>query len=606
MPFNPATLSLYPTHPGVYLMKNASGSVLYIGKAKNLRLRLRQYFAVNGDGREMIPFLIPQIEEIETISVTSEKEALILENNLIKTHKPKYNALLKDDKSYVALKINTKHKWPMLSLERYRGKPKADGVYFGPYAHAGAARRTIDLLHKLFPLRQCTDAEFARRTRPCILYDMKRCIAPCVGRCTEAEYQTQVQRTIKFLRGQNKEVLHELYKEMEQHAEQLEFENASAVQGTIKQIERTIEPQYVDSVTGKDADALAIYRQGEEVMICQLLFREGRLVSSQNFNFTKIADDDEELLSSFLLQNYQNKDFIPHEILLPIPISDAEAIMELLSEKRSRKIQIYAPKRGGKSVLVEMAQSNAEASFKKEKDEQTIRENILLTMQEQFRLVRYPRRIECVDNSHISGSEPVSSVIVFTEGKKDSQHYRKYKIKEAAPSDDYGCMHEVLTRRYSKAKTENNLPDLLIVDGGKGHLNIALKVLGDLNIISVDVISVAKEQGRHDKGLTEELVFLPNVKDPVHLKKTSPILFFLQKIRDEAHRVAITFQRKRFRKSTIKSSLDQVRGIGPAKKRALLHHFGSLKKIKEASDEELRKVKGISSKNIVQLRNDLK
>lgn len=295
MPFDPKTLSLYPNHPGVYLMKNRTGMILYVGKAKNLRTRIRQYFMTSGDGREMIPFLVPQIESIETISVTSEKEALLLESHLIKKHKPKYNALLKDDKSYVALKINVKNPWPMLSLERYRGKPKADGVYFGPYTHAGAARRTLDLLHRLFPLRQCSDAEFARRTRPCILYDMKRCIAPCVQKCTKEEYQIQVDRTIKFLRGQNKEILQEMYQEMETYAENLEFEKAGKSLDTIRYIEKTIEPQYVDSVSGKDADALGIYRQGEDVMLCQLLFREGRLTSSQSFNFTKIADDDAEL-----------------------------------------------------------------------------------------------------------------------------------------------------------------------------------------------------------------------------------------------------------------------------------------------------------------------
>ncbi|PJD95381.1 MAG: excinuclease ABC subunit C [Parachlamydia sp.] len=602
MPFNPATLTLYPTHPGVYLMKNGQGVVLYVGKAKNLRLRLRQYFAPGGDGREMIPFLVPQIDQIETISVISEKEALILESNLIKTHQPKYNALLKDDKSYVALKINIKHEWPLLSLERYRDKPKGNGLFFGPYAHAGAARKTLDLLHRLFPLRQCSDAEFARRTRPCILYDMKRCIAPCVKKCTPEEYQTQVERTIKFLRGQNKEVLQELYKEMEAYASDLEFEKAALILGTIKQIEKTMEPQYVDSVSGKDADALAIYRQGEEVMLCQLLFREGRLTSSQCFNFTKIAEDDQELLSSFLLQHYRHQDFIPHEILLPIPIEDAKPLMDLLSENRPRKVQIYAPQRGGKNVLVEMAQSNAEASFRKEKDELTLRENTLLAMQERFHLANYPRRIECIDNSHISGAEPVSSVIVFTDGKKDRQSYRKYKIKQAGASDDYGFMHEVLSRRYAKAKSENTLPDLLIVDGGKGHLNIALKVLADLDVISVDVIAVAKEQGRHDKGLTVEQVFLPNLKDPIILKATSPVLFLLQQMRDEAHRVAITFQRQRMHKSTITSSLDQVRGIGPVKRKALLLYFGSVKKIKEASEEDLKKVKGINSKDIEQLR----
>ncbi|WP_059359004.1 excinuclease ABC subunit UvrC [Parachlamydia acanthamoebae] len=602
MPFDPKTLSLYPNHPGVYLMKNRTGMILYVGKAKNLRTRIRQYFMTSGDGREMIPFLVPQIESIETISVTSEKEALLLESHLIKKHKPKYNALLKDDKSYVALKINVKNPWPMLSLERYRGKPKADGVYFGPYTHAGAARRTLDLLHRLFPLRQCSDAEFARRTRPCILYDMKRCIAPCVQKCTKEEYQIQVDRTIKFLRGQNKEILQEMYQEMETYAENLEFEKAGKSLDTIRYIEKTIEPQYVDSVSGKDADALGIYRQGEDVMLCQLLFREGRLTSSQSFNFTKIADDDAELLTSFVLQHYQNRDFLPHEILLPIEIEDEVALTELLSENRARKVQVYAPKRGGKSVLIDMAQANAEASFKKEKNEQTLRENILLAIQEQFHLTNYPKRIECIDNSHIAGTEHVSSVIVFTDGKKDTRNYRTYTLKQAGPSDDYGAMREVLTRRYGKAKDENDLPDLLIIDGGKGHLNIALKVLAELDIISVNVIGIAKEQGRHDRGLTLEQVFLPNVKDPLILKVTSPILFILQQIRDEAHRFVIKFHRKRMQKRTIKSILDDVPGIGPAKKKALLKHFGSIKKIKEASDEELKKMKGISEGNIVQLR----
>ncbi|MBS4168588.1 excinuclease ABC subunit UvrC [Parachlamydia sp. AcF125] len=606
MPFDPKTLALYPTHPGVYLMKNHGGLVLYVGKAKNLRLRLKQYFVSSGDGREMIPFLIPQVETIETISVNSEKEALLLESHLIKKHKPKYNALLKDDKSYVALKINVKHPWPLLSLERYRGKPKAEGVYFGPYAHAGAARRTLDLLHRLFPLRQCSDAEFSRRSRPCILYDMKRCIAPCVLKCSQEEYQVQVNRTIKFLRGQNKEIVQEMYKEMETYAEKLEFEKAAKILDTIRYIEKTVEPQYVDSVSGKDADALGVYRQGEDVMLCQLQFREGRLTASQSFNFTKIAEDDAELLTSFMLQHYQDKDFLPHEILLPIEIEDEASLTELLSENRARKTQIYSPKRGSKSVLIEMAQANAEASFKKEKDEQTLRENILLAMQEQFHLTNYPKKIECIDNSHIAGTEHVSTVIAFSEGKKDPKNYRTYKLKQVGPADDYGAMREVLSRRYGKAKDENTLPDLLIVDGGKGHLNLALKVLAELDIVSVNVIGIAKEQGRHDRGLTSEQVFLPNVKDPLILKVTSPVLFMVQQIRDEAHRFVIKFHRKRMQKRTIKSALDDVPGIGPTKKRALLKHFGSVKKMKEASDEEFKKVKGITPHNIEQLRQFLK
>jgi len=576
-------------------MKNKKGAVLYVGKAKNLRQRLRQYFVSGGDGREMVPYLIVQVESIDTIIVSSEKEALLLENNLIKQHRPKYNALLKDDKSYIALKVNHKHRWPMLKLVRYRGKAEPDGLYFGPYTNAYAARQTLDLLQKLFPLRQCSDQELVRRTRPCILYDMKRCIAPCVEKCTKAEYDKYVEKTVRFLRGQDKEVIRELYAEMENFAENLEFERAGATLKTIRQIEKTVEGQLVDKPLGGDADAMGIYRQGEEVIISQLLFRDGRLVGCRHYDFVKIAQDDVELFESFLLQHYTQLSDLPHEILLPVDVNPTLA--EILSTDRSRKVSVYSPQRGNKKSLVKMAVLNAEATFQKEKDEETIREKRLLEMQERFRLTRYPRRIECFDTSNIAGSEPVAALVAFTDGIKDSSRYRKYKVKSTEVPDDYGAMMEVLTRRYKRAKEENNLPDLLIVDGGKGQLNVALKVMSDLNVISVDVISLAKEQGRHDKGMTAEQVFLPNVKDPILLKKTSPVLFLLQQIRDEAHRFAITFHRKRRSKKMLQSALDEIPGIGPAKKKALLRYFGSVKKIKLASIEELEQVVGISFSN---------
>lgn len=600
MPFDIKKIASFPALPGVYLMKNKAGAVLYVGKAKNLRQRVRQYFA-GGDGREMIPFLIAHVDQIDTIVVRSEKEALLLEINLIKQHKPKYNALLKDDRAYIALKINNKAEWPRVDLVRYRGKPKADGLYFGPYPSAFAARKTLDLLQRVFPLRQCSDQEFVRRTRPCILYDMKRCIAPCVHLCNKEKYDELVGDTVKFLRGQDEEVIRDLHNQMEKAAEVLDFERAAEILKTIRQIERTVETQHVDTPLGIDGDALGIFRQGDEVVLSLLCFRSGRLIGSSNHHFSSIAEDDAELLETFILQHYQGLEK-PHDILLPIPIEDSEAVADILSGGLKYRVRIYAPQRGDKRKFVDMAAVNAQASFQKEKDAHAIRERTLLEMQEKLRLSRYPRKIECFDNSSLGGDEPVSALVVFQEGEKASNFYRKYKIKHADPFDDYGSMREVLTRRYQDSKEKQDLPDLIIVDGGKGHLNIALRVLEDMDIVSVDVIGLAKEEGRHDKGATTEQIFLPNVKDPIILPKNSQVLFLLQKIRDEAHRFVITFQQHRRSKKMIRSSLESIPGIGPLKRKALLRHFGSLKRIGEASPEELKKVKGISTANVEAIR----
>ncbi|MEX1012955.1 MAG: excinuclease ABC subunit UvrC [Waddliaceae bacterium] len=588
MTFDVEQLKKYPTQPGVYLMKDKRGEILYVGKAKNLRLRIRQYFSKGGDGRAMIPFLISQIDTIETMVVLSEKESLLLENNLIKQHKPKYNAQFKDDKSYIALKV-TKHQWPRVDVVRYRGKPKADGQYFGPYSHAGSARATLDLLHRLYPLRQCSDQEFKRRTRPCILYDIKQCIAPCVGKCTKEEYKEYVTRTVRFLQGQDTEVVKMLNEEMHRYSDALEFEKAGAILETIKRIERSIEGQYVDKPLGFEGDVLGIYRKGDELVISQLFFRHGRLTGSHHFNLSKIVGEDEDLIRTFLLQHYEEKEKKPKEILIPIDISGEESLEEILS------IRIKTAYRGEKKVLLKMAFANAEATFNKEKDEKVIRERTLIEMQERLHLTCLPENIECFDNSNLSGSEPVSVMVAYSHGEKDKSRYRKYKIKAAKASDDYGAMYEVLIRRYARAKEEGTLPDLIVLDGGKGHLNVALRVMRELNIITVNCISIAKEKGRHDKGVTLEQIFLPNGKDPVHLRRNSSVLFFLQQVRDEAHRFAITFQKKRRSKVLVKSELTQISGIGPVKQKNLLRHLGSLKKIQEASQDDLKAVPGISS-----------
>lgn len=597
----------FSTKPGVYIMKNDKGAVLYIGKAKNIQQRVKQYFLKNGDSRSMVPFLISKIFEIDTIVVNSEKEALLLENTLIKRHKPKFNILLKDDKTYIALKINNKHAWPMIQIVRYRGKPKADGLYFGPYSSAFAARATLDLLNKIFPLRQCSDNELIRRTRPCILYGMKRCIAPCVNLCTKEEYFNHVNHVIKFLRGNDKEVVKELYEEISKYSDKLQFEKAQNLLETIRQIEKTIEKQSVDKPLGIDSDAIGIYREGEEISVSQMFFRGGKLIGSSNFHFNHIAQDDHEILTSFILQQYQIQETYPHEILLPFECEDLRALEEILSENHVRKVKILIPERGSKTLMTKIAIENAEATFKKEKDQKAIRERILLEMQEKFHLTKYPQRIECFDNSNINGTNPVSCMVAFTEGEKDSKRYRKYKIKSTGDTpDDYASMEEVLTRRYLKGKLENDLPDLVIIDGGKGHLNMALKILSKLDIIGVDVIGLAKESGRHDKGMTSEQVFLPNIKDPIFLKKNSPILFLLQRIRDEAHRSAITFHRNKRQKDVLKSSLSEIIGIGEIKKKNLLKHFGSVNKIKKATEEELLKVQGISKQNAQSILNFFK
>jgi excinuclease ABC subunit C len=586
--FDPKDLALYPDQPGVYLMKDEKGTVLYIGKAKNLKVRIKQYFGA--DQREMIPLLGPQIDAIETIITLTEKDALILENNLIKRHKPKYNVLLKDDKTFISLCI-TRHRWPMIRLVRYKGKPPDDGIYFGPYTNALAARQTFDLIQKLFPLRQCSDAELASRKRPCLLYDIKRCIAPCMNLCTEDEYEKHVDAAMRLLKGKDKDVLVELKRRMDAASYNLEFERAQEFHHMIQQIEHVTQIQHVDNPAAKDCDVIGMHREGDGVLIALLFFREGKLVASEHFSFHLIASTDAEIIETFLFQNYKNKP-VPSEILVPHEL--APALSEILNT------DVHAPKKGKKADLIEMADRNAKALFVREQDARSLKEKMLLDLQETLQLTRFPRRIECFDTSNISGTDPVASLACFVNGEKDKSRTRLFKIK--GKSDDYAAMKEVLTRHFTREKEKNDFCDLLIVDGGKGQLNVAIEVFKELNIASVDLIALTKEEARHDKGLTQERIFVPNRKDPYIIDPRSPLLFLLQKIRDEAHRQAIEFHRKRRSKRTISSALDDIPGIGPIKKKRLLQRFGSVKAIKEASVEELKSVKGITDKDIEKLR----
>ena len=587
-----------PEKPGVYLMKNITGKVLYIGKAKNLRARVRQYFSGH-DMRSMIPILTKQIDAIETIITFTEKEALLLENTLIKKHKPKYNILLKDDKTHLSILINTQHKWPMIKMIRTKESSKEKGVLFGPYTSALAARKTFELISKVFPLRQCSDRELASRKRPCILHSMGKCLAPCIGKCTKQEYDELVALSIEFLQGKSKEILQTLQKDLKKASNLLEYEKAHTILKTIHQIEETLQQKStVIQFDAKDCDALNFIRKESYILLVKLAFRKGRLIASEHYDFNHLLSSNEETLSSFLLQHYQNTS-PPLEILLPIEILDKPLIEE------SIKATLLTPERGEKKALVDLALENAKALFEQERHDVNSNEEILLHLQEVLKLHHFPSRIECFDTSSSSGKEFVASLVVFINGVKDPKQYRLYKIKSPDVKDDTAAMREVLYRRLRSARSEQTLPDLIIVDGGKGQLTQLMEVTRQLEIASIDLAALTKEASRHDKGLTKERIFRPHCKEPIEFSRHSSLIFFLQQIRDEAHRRALSYYRKTRQKRTTESILDTIPGIGPVKKKALLNSFGSIKKITEATPEELLNTPGISKKDIENLKNSL-
>ncbi len=583
-------LDLYPEEPGVYLMKNREGQLLYIGKAKNLKSRVQNYFSSAGDGRPMVPYLMAQVEQIETIVTLTEKDALILESQLIKRHQPKYNVLLKDDKSFIGLVI-TNHRWPMLRVVRYRDKPKESGLYFGPYPSAAAARATLELMAQLFPLRQCSDAEFARRKRPCLLYDTKRCCAPCVDRCSKPEYDSYVEAATSFLRGHIKDIVQRLRQEMEAASEALEFERADSLLRAIRQIEYVTKRPSVDYPG--NCDVIGLYREADMVTIVHLICRDNNLLATERFTFPKLAADDPDALESFLIQHYGHSPSIPEEILLPIHLPRQQAIEEILSEAAGRPIALLCATKKPQKRLLEMAHANAQSFFRQEQERVGLREQQLLDLQESLQLTRFPRRIDCFDTSHISGTNAVASLVSFVDGEPDPSRSRLFIIPEKA--EDYYAMRQAMQRYFAK---QTDLCDLLVVDGGKGQLSCAIDVLNEFGIASVDLIALAKEDSLHTQGLTRERIFFPDRKEPLTLEARSPALFLLQTIRDEAHRRAIQFHQKRRSRTTFTSALDEIPGIGPIKKRALLKRFGSVQGVQRATPQELEQVAELNRKDL--------
>jgi len=472
-----------PSSPGVYLMKDKEGTVLYAGKAKNLRNRVRTYFGKAGDTRYSLRFLRPKVHQLETLLTDTEKEALVLENTLIKKYQPRYNINFKDDKTFFSLKFSLNENFPKLSLVR---KTKRDGCrYFGPFASSAAVKETLRLLQRVFPLRTCREANFRNRSRPCLNFQIKKCWGPCCGLISQEKYAELAQEVLLFLEGKNSQLTKLLEEKMMAAAEELNFEEAARIRDQIQAMEQTLEKQKAVSSTLTDQDVFAFFRRGNTWEFQVLFYRRGLLMGNKSFHFSRLNLPEEEALSAFIQQYYAGDPFIPKEILLPLAIENKELLSEWLSEKKGERVEVLTPQRGQKKRLVEMARKNAENTFQKKVSEKETVELTLKELQEKLRLRTLPHRLECFDISNLFGTLAVGSMVSFLDGRPDRPGYRHFKVHAPSFPDDYAMMYEVLKRRYSKLSGEKEKPDLLIVDGGKGQLNVALAVLAELKLTGI-------------------------------------------------------------------------------------------------------------------------
>ncbi|HZP41440.1 MAG TPA: excinuclease ABC subunit UvrC, partial [Candidatus Binatia bacterium] len=569
-------LAVVPPRPGVYLLKDRHGKVIYVGKAVNLRSRVRSYLR-GGDERSQVRFLVGRLADFETLVTASEKEALILENNLIKQYKPRYNIRLKDDKSYVSVKVTVGDSWPRVLVTRRIVK---DGSrYFGPFASASAVRETLDTIRKVFPLRTCSDPVFRNRSRPCIEYQIKRCLGPCTLPVDRAVYGEHLRQAMLLLEGRSHDVVSALTRQMKAAADEERFEAAARLRDQIQAIEKTQERQQVVEHWGANQDVFGLYREGGCIEVQVLFVRSGKLVGNRSYSFDDQEFPDAEVLEAVLTQFYQATTHdVPDEILLPVAISDADVRAEYLSERRGKKVSILVPQRGDKLRLVDMARTNAQQGFAERRDAGKQRERMVTELQARLHLRNAPKRIECVDIANIQGTESVGAVVAFDEGEPAKAGYRLYRIRSVAGADDFASVAEVLRRRFRDAREKGGVPDLLVIDGGLGQLGAAVATLHDLGIDDLEVVGLAKERVERDATAAElrrrpERVFLPGRKNPVVLKPNSTALFLLQRVRDEAHRFANSYHRKLRGRARLASPLDGVAGIGPRRRRALLRRF---------------------------------
>jgi excinuclease ABC subunit C len=587
----------FPHAPGVYLMQDAQGKIVYVGKAKNLRNRVRQYFSHSGDPRYHIRLGLLSVAAIDFLVTHTEKEALILENTLIKKHRPRFNIALRDDKNHIHLRLDPQQRYPRLTVVRRPGKDKAH--YFGPYASSQAVKETLRILYRAFPIRSCTDAIFNSRTRPCLYYEIGQCVAPCVpGHTTEDVYAELVRQVVLHLKGRSDEIVKTLKAQISAASEDLRFEEAARLYKRLQAVEETMDKQRVTSVKQRDQDIFGYYRAGETVQIQTLNVRSGQLVGGRSYGFTRQLLPDTDVLSSFINQYYADNPYIPREVLLPCALEDAEALAELLSETKGRQVSVEVPQRGDKHHLVQLAMKNAELSYQKDHDAHEQQRQALEELRSKLHLQVLPRRIECFDISNISGTLAVGSMVCFQDGQPDKQRYRRYRIQTLDGPNDYGMMLEVLRRRYRRALEEDDFPDLLMVDGGKGQLQMALRALDELGITDLEVVGIAKSRLKTEaltgaRQRSDEKLYRPRRKNAITFLANAPALFLLQRVRDEAHRFAITYHRSLRQKQTLHSELEEISGVGRRRKTQLLRHFGSLKQIREASLAELTSVPGL-------------
>ncbi len=570
--------------PGVYIMSDHR-DVLYVGKAKDLRKRLAQYANFSGSPHSKTGVLLSHIKKVETILTTTEKEALLLEASLIKKYRPRYNVILRDDKNYPLIKITTQDEWPRIVVTRKRIRDK--NRYFGPYSSSSGMWATLKMLYSLFPLRRCRTVR--PRSRPCLNYQMKKCLAPCAREVNKDEYNQLVRQTILFLEGKNKEVIEELENKMTRAANQLKYEEAARWRDLLTNLQKTLEQQIISDNKSLNRDIFGIARQGAAVGMSVIFVRAGHISGSQNFFIADPIGDDKKILKDTLMLYYSPVRQPPGEILLPSAIEDETIVKEQLEEWRQKKVRFIIPKRGKKNKLVAMAQTNAEQIFseqnKKEQGWQVLSKDLSFKL----RLKNKPDRIECLDISNLAGKQPVGSLVCFVKGEADKRNFRHYRIRLKDEPDDYAMMREVIIRRMESGLGKNNLPDMLLLDGGKGQLSIGVEVLSQFDLLTkIDLVAIAKE--KEDEG---EKLFLPGRKDPVLLPSHSPSLRYLMRIRDESHRFGITFHRKLRNKAALTSPLDKLPGVGPKRKQALLKTMGSYKRICAASVAEIENTPGI-------------
>jgi len=586
-------LALIPKSPGVYRMLNHKGNLLYVGKAKNLPNRLKSYVS---EKNHIIRTerMLSQTHSIEVTTTANESEALLLEANLIKKFKPKFNILLKDDKSFPSIFIGNKEQWSQVT--KHRGKKDKDGFYFGPFASAGSANWTIKMLQKIFLLRVCDEATFKNRKRPCILYQIKRCSAPCVSYVEKKDYKNSVDDAIKFVSGKSRDIQKNLSKQMEEASEKLDFEKASIFRDRIKSLNIIQSSQRINEANLVEADVIAAYKESGKTCIQVFFYRSKQNWGNQAY-FPKHDPDQNisEIMSSFLMQFYENKN-VPKLIILNLEIKDKKLIEQTLSSKENKNISITIAKKGAKAKVIALAEKNAKESLNRKLYETNNNKNLFEGIVKKFNLKNNISLVEVYDNSHIQGTNSVGAMVTFGDEGFIKKRYRKFDIKtQGAEQDDFAMIREVLNRRFKRAILEKGnyltLPDLILIDGGKGQYSTAKEVLNEFGLYDLPMIAIAKGKLRNSGNET----FFYNGKT-FKFEKNDPTLFFMQRLRDEAHRFAINSHRTKRQKRIRRSLLDQIDGIGSIRKKALLSHFGSARAVESASFDEIKSVEGVEEK----------